>query len=583
MRLPVAVLTLSTFAVPALRGEGPKPEELEWLRKSAVPLKTAEAGNGFDDLEPFRSMVGDARIVSLGEGTHGTREFFQMKHRLTEFLATEMGFTIFSIEANMPEAYRLNDYVLHGRGDPRELISGMYFWTWDTKEVLEMVKWMREFNKAGKGRVEFTGFDMQTPDVAMGIVLDFLKSHDSERHRDAQETYGNCVNAPFRMGAGSDAFGVATGRFPVEAAKGKKVRFSGWIKTQGVTGYAGLWWRADGEKGVLAFDNMQRQNVRGDTDWKRYEISLDVPDTVININFGVLMPGSGKAWFDDLSVEIDGKVYNPGEAFDFGFEKAAIIGLATPVEGYRVALDANVSHSGKQSLCIEAADADSDEKKLDAKEAARLCGDVVAAMELKREEYAKSSSEKDADWAIQNARVVHQCMQMHANEITRDESMAKNVKWILDHAPAGAKIVLWAHNGHVHRLKPGQMGMGGGAQGGFLDDWYGTQQLVVGFAAGEGHYTAIAGDKGLVRDNALRSPTKASYEAYFRAASIPMFMLDLRKSVPKDPASGWLRRTRSFRFIGAMATDAQFSSANLCELYDVMIYFDQTTASQAID
>lgn len=80
------------------------------------------------------------------------------------------GFNIFSIEANMPEAYRLNDYVLNGNGDPATLIKGMYFWTWSTEEVLDMVLWMREFNKSGKARVQFTGFDMQTPDVAAGIV-----------------------------------------------------------------------------------------------------------------------------------------------------------------------------------------------------------------------------------------------------------------------------------------------------------------------------------------------------------------------------------------------------------------------------
>jgi erythromycin esterase-like protein len=59
---------------------------------------------------------------------HGSREFFQLKHRMLEFLATQMGFTIFSIEANMPEAYKLNDYILRGEGDPAKLIKGMYFW-----------------------------------------------------------------------------------------------------------------------------------------------------------------------------------------------------------------------------------------------------------------------------------------------------------------------------------------------------------------------------------------------------------------------------------------------------------------------
>src|SRR5579872_2959444 len=122
----------------------------EWVKANAIRLSTPVAGHGFDDMLPLKKVVGDARIVSLGEATHGTREFFQMKHRMLEFLATQMGFTIFSIEANMPEAYKLNDYVLNGTGDPARLIAGMYFWTWNTQEVLDMVQWMREFNKSGK-------------------------------------------------------------------------------------------------------------------------------------------------------------------------------------------------------------------------------------------------------------------------------------------------------------------------------------------------------------------------------------------------------------------------------------------------
>src|SRR5258708_4474562 len=94
----------------ALGSSAPEPEA--WIHAHAIPIQTVEAGHGFDDLQPLTKVVGDARIVSLGEATHGTREFFQLKHRLIEFLASQKGFTIFSIEANMPEAYRLNDFVL---------------------------------------------------------------------------------------------------------------------------------------------------------------------------------------------------------------------------------------------------------------------------------------------------------------------------------------------------------------------------------------------------------------------------------------------------------------------------------------
>jgi erythromycin esterase-like protein len=146
---------------------------VQWMRQNAIPLQTVEAGHGFDDLQPLGQVVGNARIVELGEATHGTREFFQLKHRIIEYLAAQKGFTIFSIEGNMPEAYRLNDYVLHGVGDPKQLLGGLYFWTVNTQEVLDMILWMREFNQSGKGHIEFTGFDMQYATLSVDIGADF--------------------------------------------------------------------------------------------------------------------------------------------------------------------------------------------------------------------------------------------------------------------------------------------------------------------------------------------------------------------------------------------------------------------------
>ena len=104
-----------------------------------------------------------ARLVALGEATHGTREFFQLKHRMLEFLVSELGFTVFGIEATMPEAFDVNEFVLTGKGDPARALAGMYFWTWDTEEVLEMIRWMRNYNSDPRHekKVKFYGFDAQ--------------------------------------------------------------------------------------------------------------------------------------------------------------------------------------------------------------------------------------------------------------------------------------------------------------------------------------------------------------------------------------------------------------------------------------
>lgn len=153
-RVSIPLTLAAAIATSAVQQDAPP---IDWIRKSAIPLAGTEARRDRHDLQALRKLIGDARIVSLGEATHGTREIFELKHRLIEFLATDMGFTIFSIEANMPEAYRLNDYVLHGTGDPAELLRGLYFWTWNTEEVLDLIRWMREFNASGRGRLQFTG------------------------------------------------------------------------------------------------------------------------------------------------------------------------------------------------------------------------------------------------------------------------------------------------------------------------------------------------------------------------------------------------------------------------------------------
>ena len=110
------------------------------IRRIAMPLRATEAGNGFADLEPLGALVGDAHLVALGEATHGARDFFQLKHRLLEFLVERKGFTVFAIEATMPEAFDVNEYVLSGKGDARKALAGLYFWTWNTEEVLDMIE-----------------------------------------------------------------------------------------------------------------------------------------------------------------------------------------------------------------------------------------------------------------------------------------------------------------------------------------------------------------------------------------------------------------------------------------------------------
>ena len=156
------------------------PWETAWIEANSHPFDGSHLSLPNEGIAFLRDIVGDARIVSLGENTHGARDFFEMKARILRFLVEEMGFNTFAIEATWPESRRLDRYVRTGEGDPAKLLSGIYFWTWRTESVLEMIEWMRAHNEAG-GDIGFHGFDMQHPGMALHNVREYIREVDPGR------------------------------------------------------------------------------------------------------------------------------------------------------------------------------------------------------------------------------------------------------------------------------------------------------------------------------------------------------------------------------------------------------------------
>ncbi len=157
-------------------------EVVECLREAVVPLDGPEPGAGPADLGPLTETFAGREVVGLGEATHGTREFFQLKHRLVRLLVTELGFRVFALEAAFAETMATNDYVLRGEGDPEDALDGVYFWTWNTEEVLALIEWLREFNRGRDpgDRVRFYGFDLQHTAGSARAVREYLGDVDPE-------------------------------------------------------------------------------------------------------------------------------------------------------------------------------------------------------------------------------------------------------------------------------------------------------------------------------------------------------------------------------------------------------------------
>ncbi|HNY46921.1 MAG TPA: hypothetical protein PKN64_08185 [Casimicrobium sp.] len=107
-----------------------------------------------------------------------------------------------------------------------------------------------------------------------------------------------------RSVAEDTGFGTIMQQFAADEFKGKSVRFTAKVRSQGVGRTAGLWVRVDDvEHKVIAFDNMNDRAITGTTDWKNYQVVLPVKDTAATISFGILLAGKGEVQMTDISVE----------------------------------------------------------------------------------------------------------------------------------------------------------------------------------------------------------------------------------------------------------------------------------------
>jgi protein-L-isoaspartate(D-aspartate) O-methyltransferase len=168
------------------------------------------------DLAPLLERVGDARVVPLGEATHGTSEFYRMRDRITRELILRKGFTTVAVEADWPDAARVDHYVRHREYPPSEWQAFARFptWLWRNREFAEHVDWLREFNaeQTDPGRrVGFYGLDLYSLHVSIRAVLAYLDEVDPETAALARERYA-CLT-PWQADPAIYGRAALTGRY----------------------------------------------------------------------------------------------------------------------------------------------------------------------------------------------------------------------------------------------------------------------------------------------------------------------------------------------------------------------------------
>lgn len=180
----------------------------ESVREAAFPLTGAA-----NDYDPLLDVIGDAQFVLLGEASHGTHEFYRERAQISKRLIEEKNFTAIAVEADWPDAYRVNRYV-RGRSQHASALEALNgfkrfpTWMWRNADVLDFIGWLKTHNEtvsSARSQVGFYGLDLYSLYSSMQAVIGHLDKVDPEAARQARARYA-CFD---HFGKDSQAYGMA--------------------------------------------------------------------------------------------------------------------------------------------------------------------------------------------------------------------------------------------------------------------------------------------------------------------------------------------------------------------------------------
>lgn len=153
----------------------------EAIRKFAQPVRNTE------DLDPLMEAIGNAKIVLLGESTHGTSEFYRWRTEITQRLIKEKGFSLIAVEGDWPSAHAVHRWINHyeeNHENAHSLLAQSFTrwprWMWANEEITELIDWLKDYNASDNKRVGFYGIDVYSLWESMDEVIRYLRDTDPE-------------------------------------------------------------------------------------------------------------------------------------------------------------------------------------------------------------------------------------------------------------------------------------------------------------------------------------------------------------------------------------------------------------------
>ncbi len=527
---------------------------VEWVRSHAVPLDTVEPEADRRDLQPLLAHLAEARIVAVGESTHGTRDFFQFKDRLWRLLVEEAGFRAFAMEAGFAAAQAVDAYVMGGEGTAAEALEALRIGVWNTDEVLDLIEWTRAYNATvpADERVRFYGIDARNDSLEFDRLAALLAA-------------------------------VSDPQAPVLLARADSLRSILWLEYRHADGpeREALDDALRGLGGVIdsvAPDELgpterrmahQHLAVLGQIRDQSRELAAGQPELL----------GSG---YNHLRARViptadslrqflrtyDPEPHGPLDRFLGAFLDARDLLYTTTKRSFEGkypdqhwdalahALHTHVYRMQNQHRMRGAKTADV--------ERARLWASDVALYTRTVREYTFIPSPRPNP---------------------RDAAMAANTRWVLETLGPDAHVMVWAHNWHI-TTKP--MAPGAGRMGTNLAELLGDDYVAVGFAFDRGQFRA--GDRrpeaepGSHAAMTVGPAKEGSIDATLARAGLPLFYLDLRDAPEAGPVQAWMAEPHPLRDIPASFLPSKeatyYVDTVLLDDYDAIVFVNETRASQ---
>ncbi|HAS45567.1 MAG TPA: hypothetical protein DCS93_34095 [Microscillaceae bacterium] len=153
------------------------PQEINQLNQQLKPLKSIIPTTSFQDLAPLKAMLSSAKIVALGENSHGSASIFTLKLRLVQYLVQALGFNTFVLECPAVEAEKVNAYVVYNQGNLSQVMPYLIYKSWQTQEMAAIVQWLHDYNQQHQKKVAFWGIDMQYGQGSLKYLQPFISKH----------------------------------------------------------------------------------------------------------------------------------------------------------------------------------------------------------------------------------------------------------------------------------------------------------------------------------------------------------------------------------------------------------------------